>query len=497
MTSLWHETAPVIASDKFDGVRCDVVVVGAGLTGLVTALMLARAGKSVTVLEARHAGAVTTGNTTGKLSLLQGTTLSSLHRFAGDEAVQAYAAANREGQRWLVNELETQGEAVEWRTAYTYASTGAQLDDLKLEAEASAIAGIAVNEISDAGLPFQTFGALSLEHQVQLQPMTVLAMLAKQLRAFASKLVERCRVIDIEQENDHLRIVSSKGQMIADQCVLATGVPILDRGLFFAKVLPTRSFVAAYRVADENVIDGMYVSAGKPFRSLRTATDREGSELLVVGGAAQPVGRFENTSDEIRQLDSWAALHFTKPQQHCWWAAQDYRTHSRIPYAGEMPRTGSRVFTATGYNKWGMTNGVAAAVAMSSQMLGKEIEWSRNLNEHCLRLSGVREALGVNAAVAGHLVSGWASAELKSVDSVDRLKDGEGVVARQGATPVAMSNVGGKVCRVSGVCTHMGGILRWNDAERSWDCPLHGSRFSSDGTLLEGPATQDLPGAEA
>ena len=494
--ALWARTAspiPVDAGQPPDHVG--VLIVGAGLAGLALARMLADRGTHVAVVEARQIGAVTTGHTTGKLSLLQGDVYSRIRRFADDDTLRAYAEAQRAGQAWLREELAEVPHAIEPATAVTFAETAHGAEAIEREMEAMRAAGV-VPEVAPEGaevsaLPFAPRSALLLADQSKLHATRVLGALAARLRDAGVRIVERCRVTGADVEEGGVRVATTGGAILADQLVLATGTPILDRGLFFARLEPSRSFVAAYRVPDVvRLPEGMFLSVDRDSHSLRVDPDADGHPLLLVGGGGHVVGRASSTRELIRAMDDWTRERWPGAERRFWWAAQDYRTTDAVPYAGELPRGGGRISTATGFDKWGMTNAVASALRITTAMSGGAPAWAAALEHHGTRWTAAAEAVREGAAVGAKLVSGWVRAETTRTDAVPA--EGEGRLVAEGTHPVAVSTVDGVTCRVSGVCTHMGGALSWNDAERSWDCPLHGSRFAPDGTRLEGPAVEDL-----
>jgi nitrite reductase/ring-hydroxylating ferredoxin subunit len=325
--------------------------------------------------------------------------------------------------------------------------------------------------------------------------MVVLAELARRLRERGVRIVTGCRVTGADVQEHGVRVNTNRGILDCSKLVLATGTPILDRGLFFAKLAPSRSFVAAYEVPQSELPEGMFLSVDEPSRSLRVDRFADGSTALVVGGGAHTTGRSGRTSDFIRSHDEWAAAHWPGARRRTWWAAQDYRSVTHLPFAGRLPRGGDRIFAATGYAKWGMSNAPAAALEIAGLLRDRPVPWAAALDKHRPSLPDVGEAVQINASVGGHLVVDWARVGTTPArDSVP--EEGTGRVVRRGMSPVAESTVRGTTRRVSGVCTHLGGILTWNDAECTWDCPLHGSRFDADGTRLEGPAVEDLAPAD-
>ncbi|WP_323959917.1 FAD-dependent oxidoreductase [Arthrobacter sp. JZ12] len=491
MKSLWLESSPNIPTDPFDAGPYDSVVVGAGITGLTAATLLARSGQRVAILEARRAGAVTTGNSTAKVSLLQGTQLSSITHHHGPDLARHYVTGNREGQSWLLRLCDEHGVAYERRDAFNYAVTddGARL--LREERDACANSGLNAVLEDSSELPFPVTGALKVSGQAQIHPMEVLAVLAADLRKHGGKLIEDVRVTGVKAgstKGERSTLQTTQGNVAASNVILATGTPILDRGGHFSVLQPHRSYAVAFTVQDQ-VPSGMYLSVDAPNRTLRTA-EVEGRPYLIVGGNGHIVGRQAHTQSLVDDIIRWTQEHFPTAQAAFSWSAQDYRPASSVPYVGKMPIAGHSIYTATGFNKWGFTNGVAAALALSAEILGGHMPWANELYKTRLGKQDALATAKTNAGVGLEMVSGWLSGLGRP--SHAQPPEGQGVIVREGARPVGICQIGGVTHRVSAVCPHMGGVLSWNDAEQSWDCPLHGSRFSHDGARLEGPATRDL-----
>jgi nitrite reductase/ring-hydroxylating ferredoxin subunit len=279
----------------------------------------------------------------------------------------------------------------------------------------------------------------------------------------------------------------------AHEVVLATGTPVLDRGLYFAKLKALRSYAAAFELPGTTAApDGMFLSVEQPVRSLRDYPDGA-RRLLLVGGNGHPVGLAQSPQAYRDTLAAWTTANFPGARLTHSWSAQDYRATNLMPFFGKLPRGLGRIYFATGYNKWGMTNAVGAALDITADILGTRLPWATVIHHRVTSPPGAAAAVSLNASVAATLARDWGQVALKHTgESAGPPPEGAGTVYRRGRHPVAVSTVNGASCTLSAVCTHLGGILRWNDSEKSWDCPLHGSRFGSDGKVLEGPATRDL-----
>ena len=497
-SSLWHAgehpAYPRLSGER----RVDVAVVGAGITGLTTAVLLARAGMSVVVLEARAVAAAASGNTTAKVSVLQGTRASTLAARHAPAVVDAYLAGHRAGFDWIAARAEApDGPACgfERRPAVTFATdghAGPGADTVRAEADALRRAGLPATLGVDVGLPFPVSEAVTLADQAQFDPVPYLHDLASELVDAGHGVHERSRVLGVSlaaSAGAPPELRTAEGRVRADHVVLATGAPVLDRGLYFARTEPARSYAQAVRVADEDTLPpGMYLSADTPGVSVRTAP-ADGERFLLTGGFGHRVGTGTPMSEHERDLAAWAAARWPVRDVVHRWSAQDYTPEDGLPFVGPMPLQ-PRVLVATGFAKWGMTGGTAAGIALADHLTGRGNAWAAAWAADRLpRPASAPQLMRANGRVARHLVGGWVSPDLPSGAP---LGEGEGRVETTPLGKVGRCRVDGVDHEVGAVCPHLGGVLAWNDAARSWDCPLHGSRFGPAGDVLEGPVTASL-----
>ncbi|GAC1339247.1 MAG: FAD-dependent oxidoreductase [Candidatus Dormibacteria bacterium] len=492
--SLWADTSadPPRAALRARA-ACDVVVIGGGITGLTTAALLTAAGRRVILLEGRQLALGTSGNTTAKVTALQSLVYSEITRGLGPSAAADYAAANSAAVE-RVAALATAhriGCDLTRAPAYTYTDQSERVGDIEAEVDAARQAGLPVELVHVTGLPYGVRAAARLDGQLHLHPRRYCLGLARAVERGGGIIHERSRVTSVRREGGRRVVHTSGGEVTADHVVVATLLPFLDTGGYFARCEPSRSYAIAVRADEADTLGGMYLSIDSPSRSVRPFRDADHS-LLVVEGEQHKTGQDSNTTARYAALEDWARDHFQVRAVTHRWSAQDYIPSDGIPYVGPNSITDGRVLVATGFRKWGMSNGTAAAGMLSDLILGNENPWLATFRS--TRVNAVAAAprfLKANLNVTRRYIQDRIGS--LRTGALDDLALGCGaIVEHEGMRIAAYKDERGRLHAVSPTCTHLGCQVAFNPAERSWDCPCHGSRFDVDGAVLEGPATRPL-----
>lgn len=492
-TSIWlastcsDDPDPVALEDDL---TVDVAVIGAGIAGLSTAINLRERGQTVAVLERDRVATGVTGKTTAKLTSQHGEIYDHLRREFGRRQASQYASV----QEASIDEVERRISELgidcgfERHPSYLY---GNEPDTIEREADAARAAGIDASYVTSVP-PFErAAAAVRFDDQAWFHPRKYLLAIAAELRADEdAQLFEETRVTDVDPGTP-CRVRTDTATVTANQVVLATGFPILDRAGYFARLSPKRSYVLGIRL-DGEPPEGMYYRSGDNYRSVRTHRDSDG-ELLLVGGENHKTGQGGSTADRYRRLVRWAHERFPIDSIEYRWSTQDYRPVDKVPFIGRAGAGTENVYVATGFRGWGMTNGVTAGRLLSEALTGNrpaELDLFDPLRFTPKTSFGT--AVTQNADAASEFATDW----VRALVTPDRpsLEPGEGRIVRKGGKPIAcVRDEDGTFHAVSAVCSHMYCLVEWNDAEASWDCPCHGSRFTPDGEVLEGPANEDLP----
>jgi glycine/D-amino acid oxidase-like deaminating enzyme/nitrite reductase/ring-hydroxylating ferredoxin subunit len=490
--SLWVGTSertdfPLLADD----LATDVAVVGGGIAGLMTAALCKRDGRRVVLLEADRLAAGATGYTTAKLTALHGLTYDELARSFGDEAARRYADANLAGMAQVATLVDECGIAcdLQQQPAFTYTTDPASVDKIRAEVAAAQRIGLDASFTTECDLPYPVEGAVRLDNQAQFHPRRYCLGLAAAIDGDGSHVFERTRVTGVD-DGDPCRVRTEHGTVTAQHVVVATHLPILDRGGYFARTYPMRSYALSASL-DGPVPSGMYLSVDSPTRSVRPAV-MDGREVVVLGGEGHKVGQDEDTRQRYAALEDWARSQFPVRSIDYRWSAQDFMPVDGVPFVGPVSLGSERVLVATGFRKWGMSNGAAAAILLSDRIAGRENPWAPLFDTNRLNLrQSVRELVKENADVVKRFIGDRIRTEFRRTPA--DLAPGEAAVVTQGAQRVAAyRDPAGTLHVVSAACTHMGCTVTWNTAETTWDCPCHGSRFTADGEVLEGPAVRPL-----
>ncbi|MDQ3821446.1 MAG: FAD-dependent oxidoreductase [Acidobacteriota bacterium] len=491
--SLWLATTPATDFKPLkDDLAVDVAVVGGGIAGITTALLLKQAGASVAVIEARRIVESVTGNTTAKVTSQHGLIYDHLVKQFGVEGAQAYADSQQAAIEKIASLVEENGIDCDFvRTdAYVYTETESELERITADVEAATRVGLPASYEETTPLPFKIKGAIRFANQARFHPRKYLLALVKKFLGDDHHILEETRALDIDEKKRVCHVNTDKGKVRAKQVVIATHFPFYDPAMYFARMYPKRSLVLGCRLRAK-APEGMFITAESPFRSFRSNPLDDGGEIWMVGGENYKTGQGGDIIERFKNLEMYARERFRVESIEYRWATQDNVTADRVPYIGKASPGAERLFVATGFGGWGMTNSTVSAMILSDLVTGRENDWASLYDPNRFKpLASAKDLVTQNIDVATHFVGDRFS--VPKEESASDVIEGEGRVVEVDGEKTAVCKLDGVVHSVSATCTHMGCIVAWNNAERSWDCPCHGSRFNYDGTVIQGPANEDL-----
>ncbi len=488
--SLWVATTPQTHYPPLDkDLTVDVAIIGGGITGITSALLLKEAGLSVAVIEANRIAEGVSGHTTAKITSQHHLIYAYLLKSFGKEQAQIYADANQRALDQMRSWISTRNIDCDLMpaAAYIYAESEKEVDSLRQEVEAAQSLGLPASFTTESELPFPIKGAVRFDNQAQFHPRKYLLALAEQINGDGSYIFEHTRALSID-ERERCTVRTEKGAVSARDVIIASHFPITDIALFSARLTPKRHYAIGV-VPNGQVLRDMHISAEQPVHSVRSYNSG-GENILLVMGESHRTGEVVETETHYRRLVDYALSHFGTDEVRYRWSSQDLQSVDNVPYIGRFSPTSNHRYTATGFRAWGITHGTVAAMILSEMVQGREHPWQKLYSPSRIKpMTSAKEFISHNVTAAKHLVVD----RLKKRAGLDSLAPGEGKLVKMNNRNVAAyKDENGKLSTVSATCTHLGCIVTWNKAEKSWDCSCHGSRFTPDGNVIHGPAVKPL-----
>lgn len=472
-------------------IKVDVAIVGGGMVGITCAYLLKKEGLRVAVIEADRILQGTTGHTTAKITSQHSIIYSRIKNYMGQEKAKQYADANEAAINTIYSLIKHEGIDCDFHRepAYTFTLTDSYIQKIADEASTAASLGIKASYMENIPLPFKVKAAVKFDDQARFHPRKYLLALAKTIEGDGSHIFEHSRVVDINEGNPGTVITKQGKKVTAGNIIVASHFPCYDgMGFYFARMYPERAYALAVKVK-EKFLGGMYITAEDPAKSIRSQ-EHEGGEILIISGEHHKTAHGTNLSKHYENLIEFTRKHYDIQQLLYRWSTQDYTTLDKVPYVGRLTAKNPNIYVATGFRKWGMTNSTASAMIIKDLIVKGENPWSEVYNPtRFIPNPSITSFISINADVAAKFVSG----KLKPVPHDIDLENGEAkTVELEGNKMGVYKDEKGQLHTVDTTCTHMGCELKWNDAERTWDCPCHGSRFTYEGEIVEGPAINEL-----
>jgi glycine/D-amino acid oxidase-like deaminating enzyme/nitrite reductase/ring-hydroxylating ferredoxin subunit len=493
--SIWIATTPSTDYEPLrSDVQADVAIVGGGITGLTAAWLLARAGASVVLVERGRIAMSETGHTTAHVVEAVDADYGRLLRDHGEDDARLNTEAIRASIRQMASIVEELALDCDFRAVDGFLFTEDEEGEeyLDRQRESLARAGVEAERVSSVPLPFPNRGGLRFRDQRVVHVREYLLGVARAAAEKGARICESTTAVEVEAPRGGglAAVRTEAGSVRASNVLLATHVPMGDRGALWAKMHTTRSYVVAGPIERERIPDALFWDTARPYHYIRRF-EHEGQLHAIVGGEDRDVGAGENDAERYEALESWCRAKLGMRSFTYRWSGQINEPADALPFIGESSH-GRRIWMATGYSGTGMTYGTLGGMLLADLALDRESRFARLYDPGRVKAR----------AVLGHVVTKATEVPKRIVEkvtgldvdggSVGDVREGEGRILSIQGTKVAVSRVGGVVREVDPTCTHMGCTVTWNAAETSWDCPCHGSRFASDGALLNGPATTPL-----
>ncbi len=487
IASTGHTSYPTLNED----INVDVVIVGGGLVGISCAYLLKKEGLKVAVLEAGHIAKGTTGHTTAKITSQHELIYGKIKNQMGEELARQYADANETAIHEIKKISEENNIHCDYisQSAFVYTQQDEYIQKISDEVKVASSLGIKASYVEEIPFSIPIKAAVRFDNQAQFHPLKYLLSLAKTIPSNECHIFEQSRAVDIEEDNNYIIKTAQGKKVTAKKVIIASHYPFYNKhGAYFTRIYTERSYVVAIK-AKEKYPGGMYINAEEPARSLRHQP-YEGGELILVGGDHHKTGQGVDTIEHYRTLIDFANNVFTVEDIPFRWSTQDCMTLDGLPYVGHFTSDTPNMYIATGFGKWGMTNSMVSAMILRDLITKGESPWQEVYNpSRQTILASAKNFIVENFNVAQQLIDG----KLAPAPEDFEVKPGEGKVVKiDGEKVGAYRDKEGTLHLVNITCTHMGCELNWNSAEKSWDCPCHGSRFSYEGEIIEGPANKPL-----
>ena len=501
-TSVWMNTSDAPALSRLgQDVRVNVCIVGAGIAGMSTAYMLARAGRAVVVIDDGPVGGGETGRTTAHITAALDDRYYQIEKLHGEHgarlAAQSHnAAINRIEIIASQEDIDCDFERVD---GYLFLGPEDKRQELERELEATHQAGLHETEIVErAPIEFWNTGpALRFPRQAQFHPLKYLNGLTRASLRDGGQIFTGAHAEKIE-DGEPCRITTSDGFVItADHVVVATNTPVNDWVILHTKQAAYRTFVIGARVPRGSVPRALLWDTLDPYHYIRVqevdsqVDSARLEDILIVGGEDHKTGQEDDAEERFRDLENWTRERFPMVKDIDFnWSGQVMEPVDCLAFIGKNPGVDQHIYIATGDSGNGMTHGTIAGMILSDLILGKENPWVKLYDPSRKTLRAAGEFLKENLNVAAQYADWGKKSE---VSSYDEIEPGSGAVVRRGASKVAVfKDDNGVIHERSAVCTHLYCIVNWNSAERTWDCPCHGSRFDPYGSVVNGPAIAPL-----